>query len=91
MHEERGAPLEAGGGVECTVNRIGDGDYDQAQRSGHHDMAAGFGPVRFLGIRAIVLTSDRAVLLSSLEAAIRRYVQEGDWLSEFTDPRTAAS
>jgi dTDP-4-dehydrorhamnose reductase len=30
------APLEMWGGVECTVNRVGDRYFDQVRRSGHH-------------------------------------------------------
>jgi dTDP-4-dehydrorhamnose reductase len=47
------APLELWGGVECTVNRIGDRYFDQIRRSGHHDRPDDLDRFAALGLRAI--------------------------------------
>jgi dTDP-4-dehydrorhamnose reductase len=41
------------GGVECTVNRVGDGYFDQVERSGHASRIADLDAFAALGIRAI--------------------------------------
>jgi dTDP-4-dehydrorhamnose reductase len=45
--------LELWGGVECTVNRIGDAFFDQLRRSGHHDRVGDIGLVASTGIRTL--------------------------------------
>lgn len=47
------ATLEAWGGVECTVTRVGDRFVDQVVRSGHHDRIEDLDLFAGLGIRAI--------------------------------------
>jgi dTDP-4-dehydrorhamnose reductase len=42
--------LELWGGLECTVNRIGDQYFDQVERTGHHDRLADLDAVASLGI-----------------------------------------
>ncbi len=34
-HSMNAKPLELRGGVECTVNRVGDRVFDQMERNGH--------------------------------------------------------
>ena len=46
-------PLELWGGVESTVNRVGDTYRDQVRRSGHHDRIADLDLFASLGIRSI--------------------------------------
>ena len=46
-------PLELWGGVESTVNRIGDTYRDQVRRTGHHDRLADLDLFASLGIHAI--------------------------------------
>jgi len=48
----RGLP-EVWGGIECTVNRVGDRYFDQMQRSGHWKRIEDLDMVAALGIRAI--------------------------------------
>jgi dTDP-4-dehydrorhamnose reductase len=45
--------LELWGGVECTVNRVGDHYFDQTRRSGHHDRPADLDRFAALGISAL--------------------------------------
>jgi dTDP-4-dehydrorhamnose reductase len=45
--------LELWGGVECTVNRVGDAFSDQVRRSGHHDRAGDIGLIASTGIRTL--------------------------------------
>jgi dTDP-4-dehydrorhamnose reductase len=45
--------LEMWGGVECTVNRIGDRYFDQVRRSGHHDRPDDLELFAKLGLTAI--------------------------------------
>jgi dTDP-4-dehydrorhamnose reductase len=47
------APLEMWGGVECTVNRVGDVYFDQLVRNGHSDRFDDIDAFAGLGIRAI--------------------------------------
>lgn len=46
-------PLEMWGGVECTVNRVGDQYHDQLQRNGHATRSNDLNLFAGLGIRAI--------------------------------------
>jgi dTDP-4-dehydrorhamnose reductase len=46
---EKTPPLAAWAGIECTVNRVGDGYYDQSVRTGHHDRLADLDRVASLG------------------------------------------
>jgi dTDP-4-dehydrorhamnose reductase len=52
---EQGSPggLELWGGVECTVNRVGDNYFSQMERSGHERRPDDVGRFASLGIRAI--------------------------------------
>src|SRR5215218_8030318 len=45
--------VELWGGVECTVNRIGDVFFDQMERNGHATRLSDLGMFAGLGIRAI--------------------------------------
>jgi dTDP-4-dehydrorhamnose reductase len=45
--------LELWGGVECTVNRVGDCFFDQVRRTGHHDRPDDIALLASTGIRAI--------------------------------------
>lgn len=47
------APLELWGGVECTVNRVGDRYFDQLERSGHATRASDLARFAGLGIRVL--------------------------------------
>jgi dTDP-4-dehydrorhamnose reductase len=47
------APLEMWGGLECTVNRVGDVYFDQLSRNGHCDRLDDIDAFAGLGIRAI--------------------------------------
>ena len=47
-------PLELWGGVECTVNRVGDRYFDQLERSGHAERHGDIGRLGTLGIQARV-------------------------------------
>ena len=47
------AALELWGGVECTVNRVGDTFRDQLVRSGHHDRPDDLDRFRALGLRTL--------------------------------------
>jgi dTDP-4-dehydrorhamnose reductase len=47
------APLELWGGVECTVNRVGDRYRDQLRLSGHHERAGDLESFADLGIAAL--------------------------------------
>ena len=47
------APLEMWGGVECTVNRVGDEYFDQMQRGGHADRLEDLDLIAGLGIRKL--------------------------------------
>jgi dTDP-4-dehydrorhamnose reductase len=49
----RQAPLEMWGGVECTVNRVGDRWFDQMERSGHDRRADDLRRFAALGVRAL--------------------------------------
>ena len=48
-----GKPLELWGGVECTVNRVGDNFFSQLERNGHATRAGDLERFASLGIRAI--------------------------------------
>ena len=48
-----GGDLELWGGVECTVNRIGDRYRDQTRLSGHHDRLDDLGRIAALGVRRL--------------------------------------
>lgn len=47
------APLELWGGVECTVNRVGDRFHDQLVASGHHRRHADIDAIADLGVRVV--------------------------------------
>ena len=51
--DARGPPPELWGGVECTVNRVGDRWFDQMARTGHADRIDDLDAFATLGIRAI--------------------------------------
>lgn len=46
-------PLELWGGVECTVNRVGDVFFDQVRRTGHHDRPDDVALLASTGISAV--------------------------------------
>lgn len=46
-------PLELWGGVECTVNRVGDRYFDQIERSGHHARPGDLELIASTGVRAL--------------------------------------
>jgi dTDP-4-dehydrorhamnose reductase len=46
-------PLEVWGGIECTVNRVGDEHFDQLRRSGHDERISDLDLVASLGIRTL--------------------------------------
>jgi dTDP-4-dehydrorhamnose reductase len=50
---QRPRPLELWGGVECTVNRVGDVYFDQLERSGHATRLSDLALFAGLGIRAL--------------------------------------
>jgi dTDP-4-dehydrorhamnose reductase len=45
--------LEVWGGLECTVNRVGDSYFDQVKRTGHHDRPEDLDLIGGLGIRTV--------------------------------------
>ena len=45
--------LELWGGVECTVNRVGERYFDQVRKSGHHDRPEDIDRLAAIGFRAI--------------------------------------
>ena len=49
----RDSPLEGSGGIECTVNRVGDRGHDQLAGSGHDDRAEDLNRIARLGIRSL--------------------------------------
>jgi dTDP-4-dehydrorhamnose reductase len=49
----RSAPLELWGGIECTVNRVGDTFHDQLRFSGHAERSADIEQLGSLGISAL--------------------------------------
>src|SRR4051812_12812724 len=51
MHEQR--PLELWGGVEGTVNRVGEEYFEQMQRSGHMQRISDLDAFASLGIKAL--------------------------------------
>ncbi len=53
MISARSGPLELWGGVECTVNRVGDTYFDQAQWSGFHSRTSDLEQIAQLGIRTL--------------------------------------
>jgi dTDP-4-dehydrorhamnose reductase len=46
-------PLEMWGGMECTVNRVGDRYFDQTLKNGHHERTADLDLIAGLGIHAV--------------------------------------
>jgi dTDP-4-dehydrorhamnose reductase len=68
----QGTGVELWGGVECTINRIGDRFIDQWQRSGHPDRLSDFDRIASLGIR----TLRQSVLW---ERVARHGFNERDW------------
>ena len=47
------SPLEFWGGIECTLNRVGDDYFDQLQRSGHNDRPEDLEHIAELGIKTL--------------------------------------
>jgi dTDP-4-dehydrorhamnose reductase len=48
-----GRALELWGGIECTVNRVGDTYYDQVRKSGHHDRPEDIASFADLGVHSL--------------------------------------
>jgi dTDP-4-dehydrorhamnose reductase len=46
-------PLELWGGIECTLNRVGDKFFDQAERCGHYTRGTDLNAIAALGIRTL--------------------------------------
>jgi dTDP-4-dehydrorhamnose reductase len=72
--------MELWGGIECTLNRVGDRRFDQLDRSGHYQRPDDLEKIAALGIRTM-----RYPLL--WERAAGRSVREYDW--RFADERLA--
>jgi len=53
MLEKDGSPLELWGGIECTVNRVGECFHSQLARSGHLEREGDLDRVASLGIRTL--------------------------------------
>lgn len=53
MNDSSNSPLALWGGLECTVNRVGDDYFSQLERNGHAERACDIGRFAGLGIRAI--------------------------------------
>ncbi|HEX2226528.1 MAG TPA: family 1 glycosylhydrolase, partial [Candidatus Binatia bacterium] len=53
MKNANASPLELWGGIECTVNRVGDEYFSQLERSGHDVRPNDLDAVAALGIRAL--------------------------------------
>ena len=49
----RDGALELWGGVECTVNRVGETYFDQVRKSGHHDRPEDIARLAAIGFRAV--------------------------------------
>jgi dTDP-4-dehydrorhamnose reductase len=49
----RDGTLELWGGVECTVNRVGERYFDQVRKSGHHDRPEDIARLAAIGFRAV--------------------------------------
>ena len=49
----RDGALELWGGVECTVNRVGERYFDQVRKSGHHDRPEDIARLAAIGFRAV--------------------------------------
>src|SRR3954467_4088079 len=47
------SPLEIWGGIECTVNRVGDDYFHQLERCGHHDRISDLDLIAELGVRTL--------------------------------------
>jgi len=52
MIETNRQPLEIWGGIECTINRVGDHYCDQAARSGHYRRLSDLEAIAALGVNA---------------------------------------
>jgi dTDP-4-dehydrorhamnose reductase len=70
-------PLQIWGGVECTVNRVGDSYFNQLDRSGHSDRLEDLNRIAELGIRTL-----RYPLLWELNAPDSRGRSDWRWASE---------
>ena len=66
-----GAPLQLWGGVECTVNRVGDRYFDQLTRSGHRHRLEDFDRFAALGLRKL--------RMPVLWESIARVPEGGEW------------
>jgi dTDP-4-dehydrorhamnose reductase len=53
VEDETASGVELRGGVECTVNRVGEEYFDQLERSGHSARASDLGLFAGLGVRAM--------------------------------------
>lgn len=51
--KESNTPIEVWGGIECTVNRVGDQFFDQLQKSGHYERDADLQLIAELGLKKI--------------------------------------
>ena len=70
-------PLELWGGVECTVNRVGDHSFDQLKSSGHAIRASDLDLIAGLGIRTL-----RSPLLWELTAPSYRVPIDWRWADD---------
>jgi dTDP-4-dehydrorhamnose reductase len=53
MSDPNGRPLELWGGIECTINRVGDQFHDQLSRSGHYDRLSDLDRIASLGVKTV--------------------------------------
>lgn len=53
LTRQGGAPIEVWGGIECTVNRVGDFYFDQLKLSGHHTRSEDLDKIAELGIKRV--------------------------------------
>jgi dTDP-4-dehydrorhamnose reductase len=73
-------PLQVWGGVECTVNRVGDAYFNQLDRSGHRGRLEDLDRIAELGIRTL-----RYPLLWELNAPDPHAGSDWKWASERLD------
>jgi dTDP-4-dehydrorhamnose reductase len=53
MRDHHSGPLQLWGGIECTVNRVGDTYFDQIRRSGHVERRSDLDQIAALGITTL--------------------------------------
>jgi dTDP-4-dehydrorhamnose reductase len=80
VENSNSSPLELWGGIECTVNRVGDEYFSQLERSGHDVRLSDLDAVAALGIRAL-----RYPVL--WERVASKGIDRADW--SWTDERLA--